>query len=559
VQQIQPRRGTSAQWTSANPVLADGELGYETDTKKTKRGDGVTAWTGLTYSLTEVAAGAAIDSHLGGDATNLVVTVAGKVAKGDLVLNVKDYGAVGDGTTDDTTAIQNAINAAQDYVTANNADRFGPGVTVYFPSGWYKITSGLTVGASCITLAGSSAAGSVITAPNANFTLLTFTNATLSLYNCGLRDLRFTTPGNATAGYAVTVQRSIYFLADNLLLNGTYGGINLDGVAKLMLSHVIISQETRTAGTNAESIRLSSSTGLSGDVHLTDVQIMQDVATQATNAFIVTAVDGLYVSNLHMHGGLSIAPSNTGNETTVASVSFVNCYFDGSAGDCVGLTGSASTAYRNIRFTACYFRAAALIGLRVETSTLLQYLTVSGCRFGGNTRNGIDMRTASAANTVITGCTFDGNNTGAGGWGDVQLHGSSPSLVGCTFNGGSSSNGYAVAINAAATNILLSALNLTASSAPSKITTNNTNPLVRGTLGWKTKNRGSTAIGSGVTSVTVSHGLNVTPTVEAFSLSPYSNAPASWVSGVTATQFTINLASAAASAFTMGWSVDMEF
>lgn len=38
------RRGTEAQWISANPVLQDGEMGYETDTKIFRIGDGVTAF-----------------------------------------------------------------------------------------------------------------------------------------------------------------------------------------------------------------------------------------------------------------------------------------------------------------------------------------------------------------------------------------------------------------------------------------------------------------------------------------------------------------------------------
>lgn len=48
---IMPRRGTAAQWTTANPVLASGEAGYETDTKLSKRGDGATAWTSLPYDV----------------------------------------------------------------------------------------------------------------------------------------------------------------------------------------------------------------------------------------------------------------------------------------------------------------------------------------------------------------------------------------------------------------------------------------------------------------------------------------------------------------------------
>lgn len=46
---IQLRRDTAADWTSANPVLAEGEMGIETDTDLFKIGDGSTAWTSLGY------------------------------------------------------------------------------------------------------------------------------------------------------------------------------------------------------------------------------------------------------------------------------------------------------------------------------------------------------------------------------------------------------------------------------------------------------------------------------------------------------------------------------
>jgi hypothetical protein len=46
---IQWRQGTAAQWTAANPVLASGEPGKETDTGKWKLGDGTTAWASLAY------------------------------------------------------------------------------------------------------------------------------------------------------------------------------------------------------------------------------------------------------------------------------------------------------------------------------------------------------------------------------------------------------------------------------------------------------------------------------------------------------------------------------
>lgn len=48
---IQLRRDTAANWTSANPTLASGELGFETDTGKFKIGNAAgTAWTSLAYA-----------------------------------------------------------------------------------------------------------------------------------------------------------------------------------------------------------------------------------------------------------------------------------------------------------------------------------------------------------------------------------------------------------------------------------------------------------------------------------------------------------------------------
>jgi hypothetical protein len=48
---IKLRRGTASAWTSANPVLAAGEMGVETDTQRSKFGDGTTAWTSLAYTV----------------------------------------------------------------------------------------------------------------------------------------------------------------------------------------------------------------------------------------------------------------------------------------------------------------------------------------------------------------------------------------------------------------------------------------------------------------------------------------------------------------------------
>lgn len=46
---MQQRRGTASQWTAANPVLAAGEIGVESDTNQFKLGNGTMAWADLPY------------------------------------------------------------------------------------------------------------------------------------------------------------------------------------------------------------------------------------------------------------------------------------------------------------------------------------------------------------------------------------------------------------------------------------------------------------------------------------------------------------------------------
>jgi hypothetical protein len=94
--QIQIRRGTAANWTSANPTLAEGELGYETDTGKLKAGDGSTAWTGLDYvsgtgSISDVVSDTT--PQLGGDLDvngNAIVSAS----NGDIAITPNGTGSI---------------------------------------------------------------------------------------------------------------------------------------------------------------------------------------------------------------------------------------------------------------------------------------------------------------------------------------------------------------------------------------------------------------------------------------------------------------------------------
>jgi hypothetical protein len=50
------RRDTAANWATDNPILAVGETGWTTDTRRVKLGDGVTAWVDLPFAADEAAA-----------------------------------------------------------------------------------------------------------------------------------------------------------------------------------------------------------------------------------------------------------------------------------------------------------------------------------------------------------------------------------------------------------------------------------------------------------------------------------------------------------------------
>ena len=84
---ILPRGGTAAAWTSANPVLLAKELGVETNTGRSKIGDGTTAWNALAYTADAVGSVAAIpaDGAAGTPSLRTIGSGAGQAGSGAVV------------------------------------------------------------------------------------------------------------------------------------------------------------------------------------------------------------------------------------------------------------------------------------------------------------------------------------------------------------------------------------------------------------------------------------------------------------------------------------------
>jgi hypothetical protein len=82
-----------------------------------------------------------------------------------------------------------------------------------------------------------------------------------------------------------------------------------------------------------------------------------------------------------------------------------------------------------------------------------------------------------------------------------------------------------------------------------------TNKHIYGNYGYRTSNAGTATVTNGNSSVSVDHGLAVTPAVSDILLTPTADPSVRyWVSATTSTQFTITLSAAASGDKTFGWS-----
>jgi hypothetical protein len=132
---IQFRRGTAAEWAAANPTLALGEVGYETDTKKIKVGNGSSAWNSLEYSAPDIAdlAGVNLSSASAGD----VLTF-----DGETWVPQEAAASYPKGGGNDKVFLEHSYTVTEDYTitSGHHAITAGPleiaeGVTVTVPEG----------------------------------------------------------------------------------------------------------------------------------------------------------------------------------------------------------------------------------------------------------------------------------------------------------------------------------------------------------------------------------------------------------------------------------------
>jgi hypothetical protein len=230
-----------------------------------------------------------------------VPQLANLVSKGALIYNVKDYGAVGNNSNDDTSAIQSALSAAQ---TA------GSGI-VYIPAGNYKVTGSLYF-ASKTVLYGAGPAATTITQTTSGVPTLVSrsyqsASGTNPAGNVVLRDFKITAP-TASGSHGILL-RDYFSYIYNVDISGGDRGIYLTQYddtnavpSGTLVENRIENCSVRGAGTYAYFL------GQTDNAKYTDgflINCIAGVASGATGHVFIGSSGGWTVDGIHTYGTIT--------------------------------------------------------------------------------------------------------------------------------------------------------------------------------------------------------------------------------------------------------------
>jgi len=185
-----------------------------------------------------------------------------------VVFNIKhpDFGAAGNGVTDDTSAIQTAINAA---VSAG-------GGTVYFPSGAYYTSAPLVINGSSVHLAGEGRASSLDVHGSFDSILINTTSSPDGQYGNSVRNLRLA-EYNKLGGRSIAARLVAQLHIADVIIDSPFDGIHLHNFNDVNI------ERTRVAGPRGTFGGLLTGGGTT-DRGRSDVIDFQDVVFSGTKA-----------------------------------------------------------------------------------------------------------------------------------------------------------------------------------------------------------------------------------------------------------------------------------
>jgi hypothetical protein len=294
------------------------------------------------------------------------------------LISVKDFGAVGDGVTNDTTAIQNAIS----YLVS-----VGGGI-LYFPTGQYRCNTNLSVTGSNIRLLGAGRGASRINFYSTSGTCLDFSGA---IGLCGLEDIALYTI-NATSGKLVAANNITRFLVQGVLLNGAPAGSNLaNTLLDIVGANAVI---VNSIFYGATTLGIGLTNGSNYFLHNVDVDM--NGITGAALSITTSTVSTIVSSSIFRKGNFSVI-------TGTSTCTFIGTHFD------QPLAAMQVNSCSGVYFTAgSKFSNSGGAGLSVSTSS---QVTIDNCQVFKNALDGIIFNNGCSEFSVKN-CLIDGNNTG---------------------------------------------------------------------------------------------------------------------------------------------------
>ena len=320
---------------------------------------------------------------------------------GTYTVSVKDYGALGDGVTDDTTAIKNAMSA----VNSNN------GGIVYFPAGTY-ITGNQTLYANMSLLGSGIGATTLRLKAGANTDLLSaqtssinlsaalYTGIVGTLYNFSVQNMTLDgNKANQTSGtsYPLRFYGYNFTIRDIEVLNGYTGGVLTDWNGS---SEIASPSDDMESLIENSKIHDCNGIGLQmGGPH--DSRLMNVISFLPTSHCFHLAPNCLGTLALNCHG--YAAPNTTGICTWLVESSgnqFTNCVVEGSYHTNLVILGNNNSWCGGYIYGAS--GSATEIGLQLgqiagQTPFPGQILQAAGVTTASNAGGGM-------IQTVVNGC-----------------------------------------------------------------------------------------------------------------------------------------------------------
>ncbi|NNJ76658.1 MAG: hypothetical protein HKP56_16040, partial [Anderseniella sp.] len=247
------------------------------------------------------------------------------------------FGAVADGTADDTTAIQAAIDYAESLVV-----NFTRGATVLFPPGGYFLSSTLTINSNQITIQGYGQASMLIRIANYGnlFTIVGPDPDNTKIIGIQLRDFYVLCKTNAvTTGALIDVTRASRMYISNVSLQDGFIGIHLNGCDNVWMTDVDIQigQNYAALQSGSSNIRIdpwdnaSAIRSQCSNIYMDNIQFKTDESDGfVEHALLVSGVDGLYIANSHLvftKYAIRLRPFD--NVANIQHIHFTNSYIDG--------------------------------------------------------------------------------------------------------------------------------------------------------------------------------------------------------------------------------------